>query len=74
MTTPAEPPRDALLRDARNNVWAFVEHEDRWCRLTGPSPAPLRAWPDLLAGHGPVDVLVWRGHIAAPQRLTQGHT
>lgn len=64
---PREPPRDALLHDAGNNVWAFLEHEDRWCRLTGASPAPLRAWPELLAIHGPVDVLVWRGRITAPK-------
>ena len=69
---PHEPPRDALLRDTQNNVWAFLEHEDRWCRLTGDSPAPRHQWSYLIAEHSPVDVLVWRGHIATPERLAQG--
>lgn len=65
---PREPPREALLQDEHNNVWAFVEHEGRWCRLTGPSPARLCSWPALISEHGPVDVLVWRGRITAPER------
>ena len=69
MTIPAQPPRDALLKDRRGEVWAALGDGDEWLRLTSAGPALTASWQELVTEYGPVDVMVWRGTITGPARL-----
>ena len=60
---PAAPPRDALLKDRHGQVWAALGEDDQWVRLDGAGHANTASWAELVAEHGPVDVMVWRGTI-----------
>lgn len=68
-SAPASPPRDALLKDRRGEVWAALGVADEWGRLAGAGQALTASWPELVTEHGPVDVMVWRGTITAPARV-----
>ena len=71
-SAPAPPPRDALLKDRHGEVWAGVGDGDQWVRLAGTGQALTASWPELVTEHGPVDVMVWRGTITAPDRVAAG--
>lgn len=69
---PAAPPRDALLKDRRGDVWAGLGERDEWVCLAGAGGAVTATWPELVAAYGLVDVMVWRGTITAPARVDSG--
>lgn len=66
---PASPPRDALLKDRHGEVWAALGDGDKWVRLVGAGQALTASWAELVTEYGPVDVMVWRGTITAPDRV-----